>query len=258
MRSLLVALLMASAAAAQPITSPGELLRAMDDAVIRADYDVAEARAREAIGRYEELSPDQLVKAHSTLGVLLHTRSAPVEARSQFEAALAIDPALTLDPVLVSPDTRAFFETVREDFEVEAVTATPEVRYVVLEDRRGGAARRSLVAPGWGQFYKDDPVRGLAFASAAVVTGGGLLVSALQYAEARSAYLGATSISEADRLYPATNRWSQRRDAFAIAAGVVWSAAVLEALLTGAPDAPETVTIEPASQGLGLSLSTRL
>ena len=274
-RALLLALVAAASAVAQPITSPGELLQAMDDAVARADYDAAEGRAREAIGRYDELSPDQLVTAHSTLGVLLHARNAPVEARAQFEAALALDPALTLDPVFVSPRTRAFFETVREALEVEPQAAAPEVRYLVLEDRRPAAALRSLALPGWGQLYKEDRTKGLAFAGAGALAAGGLVLSAVQYADARSAYRNAcvgtvrpdgtpclprdrTSVEEiAGDLYDGQNRWKRARNAFAVGAAVVWTAAVLDALATGAPEAPRSVAVAPAAQGAGLRVLAR-
>ncbi|MGB3544962.1 DUF5683 domain-containing protein [Rubrivirga sp.] len=271
---LAVGVALSATVLAQPATPPGDLLRAMDGAFARADYDVAEARAREAIARYDELSPDQLVDAHSTLGILLHTRNAPVEARAQFEAALALDPSLVLDPVFVSPRTRAFFDTVRETIEVEPDAAAPEIRYLVLEDRRPDAALRSLALPGWGQFYKQDRGRGLLFAGAAAVTAGGLIVSAIQYSDARSAYRnacyddsmpppGLDECTEVDfgeiegELYDRTNGWKRARDAFAIGAAAVWTAAVLDALVTGAPAAPNQIAIEPASQGAGLALRAR-
>lgn len=244
-------------ALAQPTLSPDELLRAMSTAVERADFDVAESRAREALLRIDQLTPGQIVRVHTTLGILLHTRNEPVEAQSQFEAALSLNPSLRLDPILVSPKTIEFFDEVRAGFEPGASTSVPDIRYLVLEDQRPGAALRSLALPGWGQFYKGDTVRGAAFAGAAVLTAGGLVLSAVQFADAKAEYDAGTDPGEIADLYDRYNRWTLRRDGFAIGAAVVWSAAVLEALITGAPEAPSQVAIQPATEGPGVRVLAR-
>ncbi|WP_412062382.1 hypothetical protein [Rubrivirga sp. IMCC45206] len=239
--------LMAVSAAAQP--APADLLRAMEDAVARLDSEAAEARAREALAL--DLSPDQLVTVHTTLGVLLHARGEPVEARRQFEAALSLDPALALDPVLVSPKTVEFFDEIQAKFAApQAGPVVPTIRYVVLEDRRPGAALRSLALPGWGQFHKGDRAKGWAFALAAGASLAATGAASAARASARDAYLAAVTPADAERLYPAYDRWHRTRAALAVGTAAVWAAAALDALATGAPSPPASV--RPTPQGLAL------
>jgi hypothetical protein len=233
----------------------------MEEAISEFDYETAEVRARAALARFEELAPDRLVTVHATLGTLLYARGEAVEARRQFAAALSLDPTLELDPVLVSPPTIEFFETVRRETAraPAAVTTVPETRYVVLDDRRPGAAVRSLVAPGWGQFYKGDRAKGVALAVAAAVTSGGAIYAHNARRDARNEYLAATSPDEAERLYAPYNDWHRARTAFAIGAASVWAVALVDAVVTGAPRRPgtERLSLQPSAEGTGVTLRAR-
>ena len=257
MRAVLLALLLAASAAAQPGTNPADLLVAMEAAVARFDYETAEDRAREALARFDALSPDQLVTVHSTLGILLHAKDEPVEARRQFEAALSIDPALTLDPVLVSPKTVEFFDEVRTTMATDATNGTaPELRYVLVEDRRTGAAFRSLIVPGWGQLYKGDRIRAVAFAAAAGAVTTATVVADRRRADARAEYIALRGTpAEIDAAYEHYNRRYQLSSALARGAAVVWGAAMLDALLTGGPEPVQRLSITPAEEGAGLRLT---
>lgn len=257
MRAVLLALLLAASAAAQPGTNPADLLVAMEAAVARFDYDAAEDRAREALARFDALSPDQLVTVHSTLGILLHAKDEPVEARRQFEAALSIDPALTLDPVLVSPKTVEFFDEVRATMATDgAAGAAPELRYVLVEDRRTGAAFRSLLLPGWGQLYKGDRAKAVAFGLAAGAVTAATAVADLRRAAAREDYL-ATRGSEAEiaEAYDVYDRRYRLSSTLVRGAAVVWGAAMLDALLTGGPEPVQRLSVTPAEEGAGLRLT---
>ncbi len=244
----LVLLFAAPAAHAQ-----SDLVEAVREATARLDYEAAEARAREALARVETLSPDEAVEVHAALGVVLHARGADVEAREQFRAALSLNPALALDPVLVSPRTIALLETLRADAPTAAPGAAPAVRYLVLRDARPGAAWRSAVLPGWGQFHKGHRRRGLAFAvgvgAAAVATG----AAHLAYRDARETYLEAPTPPEADAAYGPMNRAYRRRNALAAVAAAGWALSVAEALATGAPRAPAAAArVGPSAEGVAL------
>ena len=249
------ALLLLAPAAAQP-ADVDDLLRAMREASARFDAETAEARAREALARTDALSPDQLVEVHTTLGVLLHGRNEPVEARRQFEAALSLAPAHRLDPVLVSPKTVELFDTVRREMGEAAPERPPAVRYVRVYDPRPGAALRSLAAPGWGQFHKGDRARGWAFA----VAGGGLAAGTVAAHAARTSarrrYLDAATPDDAAARYPAYRDWHRARAAFATGAALVWAASVVDALATGGPEPPDAGPEIVATPG-GLSLRVR-
>ncbi|PAP76708.1 hypothetical protein [Rubrivirga marina] len=252
MRAFLLALMMAASAAAQPGTTPADLLVAMEAAVARFDYETAEDRAREALSRFDALSPDQLVTVHSTLGILLHAKDEPVEARRQFEAALSIDPTLSLDPVLVSPKTVEFFDEVRATTSTDGASAAPpELRYVLIEDRRTAGALRSMILPGWGQFYKGDRAKGFVFALAG---GAATVVADLRRAEARDAYLEATGEEVIAQLYEEYDQRYRLSSALVRGAAVVWGASMLDALLTGGPEPVRRVSVTTAEEGTGLRL----
>ncbi len=264
----LALLILVAAMSVEPLAqtgdAPADLLRSMEDAVARLDYETAEARAREALARFDALTPDQLVTVHTTLGVLLHARNEPIEARRQFELALSLRPALTLDPVLVSPKTLQFFEEVKAEMEApEAGPGTIEVRYVVLPDDRPAAALRSLVAPGWGQFYKGDEGKGWAFALTGGALAAGTVAAEVVRLRARADYAEATTPAEAERLYRPYNRWHRASTALARATTLVWAVAVLDALATGGPEAgsgtdAEAVSLRPAPEVGGVQLRVRL
>lgn len=256
MRAVWLSVVLAVGAVAQPTTEAGDLLRAMTDAVARLDYEAAEARAREALGHFETLSPDQLVTVHSTLGILLYAQNQPVEARRQFEAALSIDRGLRLDSVLVSPKTVEFFDALRAEAGPAEGPATPsEIRYVLLNDPRPAAALRSLAVPGWGQFHKGDRAKGWAFALAAGTAVLGTATATLARDAAREDYLAATTPDEAVARYPAYNRWQRTQAAFRIGAAAVWTAATLDALVSGGPTVPETRLRTRPSGGVSLGLT---
>lgn len=253
--SLLLLLACAAPAGAQP-TAAADLLRAMREATARLDYPAAEARAREALARPDGLSPDELVEVHAALGTVLHARGATTEARDQFRAALSLNPSLTLDPVLVSPLTLQLLEDVRAEVSATPTRApTTTVRYVVLPDRRPGAALRSAVLPGWGQFHKGDRRRGWAFAVGVGAAAAGTVATHFAYRGARARYLDARTPDEAEAAYGPMNRLYHWRSALGVATAAGWVLAVGDALATGAPRPPgETATLAPAPGGLALRI----
>ncbi len=246
--ALFVLLLAAPAAHAQ-----SDLVQAVREATARLDYESAEARAREALARVETLSPDEAVEVHAALGVVLHARGADLEAREQFRAALSLNPALTLDPVLVSPRTIELLDTLRAEAPTAAPGAAPTVRYLVLRDRRPGAALRSAVLPGWGQIHKSHRRRGIAFAVGVGALAVGTGAAHLVYRDARDTYLTAPTREEADAAYEPMNRAYRRRNVIAAVAATGWVLGVVEALATGAPHAPTAArSIGPSAEGVAL------
>ena len=251
-RLALVLLLSLSAPAALAQSSdPAGLVAAMRDAAARLDTDTAEARAREALAQFDRLSPDQLVEVHALLGVILHARDEPVEARRQFEAALSLNPDLSLDPVLVSPVTLAFFAAIRDAVSrTDGPVAPGVVRYVRVPDARPGAALRSLVLPGWGQVHKGETARGRVLAAAWGAGAAATVGAHLARAQARRRYLDAGTSAEAEARYPAYNRWHRARTGLALGMAAVWAVAVVDALAR--PQPTPAVALRPAVDGLSL------
>jgi hypothetical protein len=115
------------------------------------------------------------------------------------------------------------------------------------------------VAPGWGQFYKGDRTKGVAIALAAAVTYGGTAYASVARHNAREEYLAATTREEAIRLYEPYNDWHRARAAFAIGAASVWAAALVDAVVTGAPRRPgaDRLSLQPSAEGTGITLRAR-
>ena len=79
----------------------------------------------------------------------------------------------------------------------------------------------------------------------------------VQRRQARDAYLGATTPEETQRLYIPYNRWYKVRGALLLGTGAVYTVALFNALLTGAPEAPgppARLRVEPGGAGLRLRL----
>lgn len=244
-------LLIGGAAFAQPDTDASGLLGAMRDAYGRLDYSTAERRAREALASFDTFSADQLVEVHTTLALILYARNEPLEAREQFEAALSLNPALDLDPLLVSPKTLEFFEGVKESMSGSGVGDRESViRYVRVRDPRPAATVRSLVLPGWGQLYKGEPVKGWALLGLWSAATAGAVTAHVLRNDARTDYLAATDPAEITSRYDTFNAWHQRRTALALGAAAVWTYAALDALVFGGP--------EPQGLGLGVTADAGL
>jgi hypothetical protein len=253
----LVGALWAAPAVAQS-GDPSGLLEAMRDAYERLDYDTAERRAREALASFDAFSADQLVEVHTTLGLILFARNEPLEARTQFEAALSLDPRLTLDPLLVSPKTLEFF------YEVKArVTQDGEapresvVRYVRVRDPRPAATVRSLAVPGWGQLYKGEQAKGWVLVGLWGAMAAGAATAHILRSQAQDDYRAATDPAEIDARYDTFNAWHQARNAFALGAAAVWTYAAFDALVFGGPE-EQAFSVGPSVGGGEVGLRLRV
>lgn len=255
---LLLVLCAAPGLAHAQTSDPVGLLGAMEDAYQRLDYATAERLAREALATPELLSADQIVRVHTTLGLLFHARGEPLEARQHFAAALSLDPGLTLDPVLVSPKTLSFFETVRDQVADSAdAAAGPTVRYVRVRDRRPAATLRSLAVPGWGQLYKGERAKGWVLAGAWGAFATGTLAAHIVRSEARQDYLDATTPLEIAERYDTYNAWHRARGALMIGAAAVWAYAAFDALVSEGPRTDD-LALTASERGVGVALRIRL
>ncbi len=192
----------------------------------------------------EQFSPDQLATIHEFMGLAYFSLGNLDSARSHFVSELKLDPTRQLDPVRVSPKIIEFFEQLRQALQqaTAQVTFVPYTRYVFIKDRRPGAAWRSALLPGWGQWYKHQRRRakiiGGAFLGTTVVTGVAL------YLEKRSRrnYLRSKQPDEIRKNYNQYNFWYRNRQVGVHLVIAIWALAVGDALWT--PAAP--LKIEPA------------
>jgi hypothetical protein len=86
-----------------------------------------------------------------------------------------------------SPDTQAR-GTGEDRGDVEDARA-PEPVIVIEKRSPTGALLRSAVLPGWGQFYNDEPVKGIVMGAAEIGLLSWLISEHIQAEDARTAYL---------------------------------------------------------------------
>ena len=139
-----------------------DLIASMIGAYQQLEYDRAEAFAMEILDDYNAYPIEALTQVHTTLGIIKYAQNNQQEAQKQFEAALSLNPELVLDPALVSPKIVDFFDALKGNIQNNSGVdgAQAEVRYLVLADPRPAAAMRSMVLPGWGQWYKEEKKKG--------------------------------------------------------------------------------------------------
>jgi len=84
-------------------------------------------------------------------------------ARVHFLTLLSLDNTTELDPISTSPKIIDFFDGIQQEFKQLGKNArlVPVKEYIFVKDARPAAAWRSLILPGWGQYYKNQHRRGL-------------------------------------------------------------------------------------------------
>ena len=198
-------------------------------------FEEAERLGRLALQHGEEYSATELVQLHLIMGYLSYLRKQPEAARGNFESALSLQPDLTLDSLLVSPKIVRLFEQVKNEYRVGLASRKPAVKYVMVEDQRLHALRRSLLVPGWGQRHLRHNTRGALYTTSfALAVGLGLAFEVAQ-GQAHRSYLAATTPSQIERRYEIYSHRYRIRNAAFITAGGIWTINVLDVLLVTPP-----------------------
>ncbi len=223
------------------------------------DYTLAERLGRTILEQVNGLRPDQLVEIHTFLALIDYSQNDPEGARTHFMAALSLNPSLELDPVLVSPVIRGFFTALKEETLAGERTDAQLIRYIAVQDARPAAALRSMLLPGWGQWYKRDHVKGGLFGAAFLGAAGAAAAAHLTYRRRLDRYEAETDPDLVPGRYDDANGWYRTRNGLLVGAAVVWAAAYVDALIFGAPEGeyinPETsVTFTPYSSGRSVGL----
>jgi hypothetical protein len=173
--------------------------------------------------------------------------------------ALQLNPSLELDPIFFSPQIQQRLEELRPKIAALDNAAAPTVRYLVIADPRLEATWRSLLLPGWGQRFKGQKTKGRIFSIATAVLAGVAMASHILRERAEKKYLNAGE--EVEARYETFNRYHLLRNNMAVGLGVVWGAAVLDALIVRAE--PQSIRVGltlpphhlPAAAGLSLKIT---
>jgi len=176
--------LIIAAATSDAAASPAQDLEQARQAFRQHDYDSARKLATFLLYPDEKLAlPADLVEAHVILGASNFETGHRLEAKTEFEKALQIQPDKSLTDLLFSEGTIRLFDETKADIDARA-ERDAQLRKVADERERLRKYRESLVvverhsfginfAPfGAGQFQNKQPVRGVLFAAGEGITGG--------------------------------------------------------------------------------------
>ncbi|MGH7495152.1 MAG: DUF5683 domain-containing protein [bacterium] len=199
-------------------------------ALQRGDYGLATELADSAIAHFEDFAPAQLAEIHAWRALAALERNETAVADAHFLSTLQLVPDFQLDPIFFSPAVRDRFEQLRAKIPKPEAVVRVETRYVTVADPRVKAAWQSLVLPGWGQRSKGQKFRGGVFTAAAATFAAATLTTSVLRARAKNDYETADESTVVAR-YDTYNRYHQLRNSFALALGITWSAAVLDALI---------------------------
>lgn len=233
-------------------------LEEIEAAYRQIEYERAERLAREALENYAQFTVAELANVHSILALIAYNRGQQEEARRQFLSALQLAPSMELDPALVPPKIVTYFEDLKAELAAGSAFPTEAgLRYVLVRDPRVDAALRSMVVPGWGQFYKGQDRRAGLYAGLFGLTAGGALFFHFRMNAAHDRYMDAATAAEAERLYDPYNRRYRTRNALVQGAVVVWLASYVDALLTRAPTL-EAGSLQLSASPAGFSMKVAL
>jgi hypothetical protein len=198
----------------------------------RMDYTLAEELALSKLEDESGLTVVELVEIHQILALIYYGQNSIVKARQAFRSALSLEPDLELDPVMVSPKILEFFATVKTDYLAEGRRAAASaIQYVKVYDPRPGAALRSMVLPGWGQYHKSQREKGFVLMTLWTLSASATIATAVMRSNAEDDYLSATSLPEINSSYRTFNRIHKLHQGALAITAATWGLAFFDALL---------------------------
>jgi hypothetical protein len=157
-------------------TSPADsLLAAAQNAYYDGDFMQAELSALRGLKEVETQDKLAEIPFRVILGSVYVAREQSDFAYREFLLLTSINPGYDLDPAATSPKILEVFRNAKRDY-MEKVMSEPAIYRMPQADVRMAASWRSLMVPGWGQFYKKQDTKGAAFAAAQLLSLTALLV----------------------------------------------------------------------------------
>jgi tetratricopeptide (TPR) repeat protein len=172
---------------AQPRSPADSLFDVAQSAYEDGNYDGAELAALRGLREATNLDELGRLKFHLLLGFVYVARDQKQNALQEFTTVLKANPAYDLDPVQTSPKILEVFREARNDY-LQRVASEPAVFRMPQADVRLSASWRSLLLPGWGQFYKRQELKGTAIAVTQVITLAALIFEQSEQARRHDEY----------------------------------------------------------------------
>lgn len=215
-----------------------QLLQEIQNAYDQFNYTEAEIKAQTALKQYQRFTPSQLTEIHKILALIYSAQNKKEQAREHFEAALSINPDLELDPIYVSPKILNFFKKIKSEYKQNLLNSDEnkqEIRYVLVQDPRPSAALRSMLIPGWGQWYKGEKSKGKILMGLWGGSVTGVIIAHIIRNHAEDRYLSETNPDKIESRFKTFDRWHKIRNNLLIFAAGIWVYSYLDAILNNHP-----------------------
>lgn len=176
-------------------------------------------------------SVDELVEIYKLRGFTFFHLGKEKEAEKAFNTVLTLHPNLELDPVTVSPKIIDFFNGLKqENTTTISNTINLENKYILVEDPRPSSALRSLILPGWGQYYKGEKNKSYIVFSVFTLNSTALIISLIKEKSSRDDYLNSKEANTIQSKYDTYNSWSKTRQYLTYSEIIIWAYAFADAL----------------------------
>ncbi len=200
--------------------------------------------SRQLLRTPQKFTKDDLLLIHQFTAYAFFNLGQPDSARKHFVTILAMDPNYQLDPVTTSPKIIRYFNALKQAFKNRSVeTSIAYTRYIFIKDLRPGAAWRSAILPGWGQWYKGQKKKAMWVGTAFGLNATFTVVAAFLEKHYHQKYLDSKQPSAISKNYDTYNFWYKTRKVSLALLGTVWLASFADALW--APYVPLPASPQP-------------
>ena len=221
----------------QTSNSRVQVVKSYYDAI---QFEAAISAADSLLQSSQSFTAREIASLHQYKALAFYNLGEEDSARVNFLSMLSLCPDTELDPGEISPKIIEFYEQIRKDYSI--LTNNQDTvsfsRYVIEKDLRPGAAWRSAIIPGWGQFYKGQKTKGIILGGAFWGSFTATIIAAINESDAKQKYVDATEPEDITDAYSTYNQWFKTRRILTLTTAVLWIAAVGDAALS-AYAAPE-------------------
>lgn len=234
-------------------SSVDSTLRMVESLYTAGSYSLAELEARRLLEN-DMLSDSLRVVSEQWVAFALVAQGKAGLAKEHFARILHRRPSHELDPILTSPKILAVFTEARAAFRD---ARTQQIDSSVVPKTIGPAriTFRTILFPGWEQWYHGRTTVGVAFFGAGVVSlGAGIALDFLRRS-ARSEYLSATAPADIETTYRNYNRYHQAEIYAFVAFAAVYIASEIDVLTYDSSVSLSARAVDPTTPGGGLILT---
>jgi hypothetical protein len=253
---ILLLLALTSASLAQEparIITVAEVIQAYQNANFNRTVELAD----EAIRDYQRYLRSELIQIYTYRAYAQFSLANDEGAAASFRSALSLNKELQLDEVTVSPKIISFFNKLKLEYLQSEPAAKPveegETKYILIEDPSRKATLRSIVLPGWGQWYKKDYEKAYYIGGAFVVNSLALIYVMLDEEKAHDTYLSAKFPSDIQAKYADYNQLFRQRQILTYTELLIYGIAFFDALWAPLPQ-NNPISISASDGRIGLQI----